>query len=379
MHEYRPNRGRVSAWRSGAFLGIAVFFAYASVLRGQDVVEAARQEQAHKAAQKNTPKHIYTEEDLKKDRILTPDDQARVAARKPQQGSAPGQESAEAQKPAEPEAQTESLGEFARRYRKEKEERQAEEARKKNYTPFDYELTHPAVAAPKAGVVPLPEIRANQPHANLPSSVVSPGAPPRLPQPIRGGGRARVSPFQPRPLPVAPPAVRVIPVPAPPAITSVPRPAPPSRPVESVSKRGLRPVVVQTGDSWWRLASRYLGSGSRWRELRALTPGAGTSPEVLRAGTTVLVPEGNNVQADSSLVTMRTQIRVKPGDTLWTLAREHLGRGSAWTCLAKLNPEIQDYQRMAVGTALRVPDRQNQACSDSDTRLENSPRFVLLP
>ena len=270
MHEYRPNRGRVSAWRSGAFLGIAVFFAYASVLRGQDVVEAARQEQAHKAAQKNTPKHIYTEEDLKKDRILTPDDQARVAARKPQQGSAPGQESAEAQKPAEPEAQTESLGEFARRYRKEKEERQAEEARKKNYTPFDYELTHPAVAAPKAGVVPLPEIRANQPHANLPSSVVSPGAPPRLPQPIRGGGRARVSPFQPRPLPVAPPAVRVIPVPAPPAITSVPRPAPPSRPVESVSKRGLRPVVVQTGDSWWRLASRYLGSGSRWRELRAL-------------------------------------------------------------------------------------------------------------
>ncbi|HTQ96035.1 MAG TPA: hypothetical protein VMH89_04480, partial [Candidatus Acidoferrum sp.] len=42
------------------------------------------------------------------------------------------------------------------------------------------------------------------------------------------------------------------------------------------------------------------------------------------------------------------------GDTLWSLAQEHFGHGSAWACLASSNPQIVDYTHMAVGTVVRL-------------------------
>lgn len=372
MRECRPTRGRVGVWRSGAFLGIAIFFLGTSLSQAQDVAEAARQEQARKAAEKSSPKHVYTEEDLKKGKILTPDDQAKIAARKHQgQEQAPAQTATGKQEPAEQESQTESLGEIARRYRREKAERQAEEASKKNYTPFQYELARPTAAAPKAGVTPAPVIRPHQPNMSLPSLVAPPAEPRRLPQ--FGGGKGRVSPFQPRPFLAAPPVVHFNSKTALPTISEVPRPAPAvPRGIEAMAKPGLRPILVQTGDSWWKLASRYLRSGARWSELRGLNPKAGGSPDLLRAGITVLVPEEKHARADASSKGGQNRIRVKPGDTLWSLAHEHLGRGSAWACLASLNPEIQNYQRMPVGTLLQLP-APNQAgvCANADEGLKN--------
>jgi nucleoid-associated protein YgaU len=356
MPEQRPSRGRVNRWRSVAFLGSAIFFLGTFAAHAQDVAEAARQEQARKGAEANGPKHVYTEEDLKKDRILTPYDQARVAARKQPRPPVPAQESADQQQPAAGDSEGESLGAIARRYRNEKEEQQAEVARKRNYTPFRYELTHPAVASPKAGVAAIPGIRPNQPYADLPSSALPPVTHSRSPKASRAG-RARVSPFEPRPLTAAPPVPRVGPLPEA-AIVAVPQPTLPAsrqRAVESASKARLRLVVVQTGDSWWRLASQHLGEGNRWAELRALNPRVGGSADLLRVGIAVLVPEGNKVQVDSPPAAKRIQIRVQRGDTLWSLAREHLGRASAWSCLAGLNPEIRDYGRMAVGTLLQLP------------------------
>src|SRR6201982_1724096 len=67
------------------FLG-AIFVAGAPQLRAQsddsqqssqDVAEAARQERARK--QQGT-KHVYTNEDLRRGKILSPEDQSRVAA-----------------------------------------------------------------------------------------------------------------------------------------------------------------------------------------------------------------------------------------------------------------------------------------------------------
>src|SRR6266851_6806042 len=51
----------------------------------QDVAEAARQEQARKTSQQKKTKHVYTDEDLKRAQILTPEDRAQVEARKNQQ------------------------------------------------------------------------------------------------------------------------------------------------------------------------------------------------------------------------------------------------------------------------------------------------------
>jgi len=372
MRECRPTRGRVGAWRSGAFLGIAVFFLGTSLSQAQDVAEAARQEQARKATEKTSPKHVYTEEDLKKDKILTPDDQAKVAARKQQeQEQVPTQAAAGKQEPAEQEPPTESLGEIARRYRREKAERQSEEATKKNYTPFQYELAHPTAAAPKPNLTPAPVIRPNQTQMSLPSLVAPPREPRRFPQ--FGGSQARVSPFQPRPLIAAPPALHLNAAIAPPPIALVPRPAPAApATLAGTAKHGLQSIQVQKGDSWWRLAVRYLGTGTRWTELRELNPKAAGSADLLRAGITVAVPEERHARADAPPESGRSRIRVKSGDTLWSLAHEHLGRGSAWACLANLNPGIQNYQRMAVGTLLQLPaPDQMGACATAGEGLKN--------
>jgi len=80
----------------------------------QDVADAARQEQARKQNQQKKPKHVYTDEDLKRAQILTPEDRAEVEARKLQQ-PLPGAENAQ---PLDAQAVTadEPLGDVARRY-----------------------------------------------------------------------------------------------------------------------------------------------------------------------------------------------------------------------------------------------------------------------
>src|SRR5712692_10443097 len=50
----------------------------------QDVAEAARQERAQKESKQKKSRHVYTEQDLKRDQILTPEDRAQVEARKNQ-------------------------------------------------------------------------------------------------------------------------------------------------------------------------------------------------------------------------------------------------------------------------------------------------------
>jgi nucleoid-associated protein YgaU len=53
--------------------------------------------------------------------------------------------------------------------------------------------------------------------------------------------------------------------------------------------------------------------------------------------------------------TRREEILVQRGDTLWGLARQHLGKGSRWTELAAANPTIGDPHRLQAGAVIRLP------------------------
>jgi hypothetical protein len=278
------------------FALLSVFFFSTQVKAQDDVAEAARQERARKAGQQNNPQHVYTDEDLKKNKILVPADQARVEARKKQNESAPEpkqnglqnapQNATVVPAPGDPNSQTESLGEVARRYRAEKAAREAAEAAAKNLAPFPYAVTkpEPALAEPKPEIAP---VAPGNPGISVRKHVeVSPLAP-RVSN-VAKNGRVRISPFQPRPFdhPIAP--VQPAPVaPAKPAERPTTRiapidPKPPfnaehsvtaNRPVVASPKLELQPLLsirVEHGDSWWKLAQRHLGSGARWPELRAI-------------------------------------------------------------------------------------------------------------
>src|SRR6202140_3658605 len=94
MRNYENNNQRapefnVTAWdrsrqrlHAGAILFAAFAIAAGAPVWAQDVAQVARQAQARKHQQTKHKKHVYTEEDLKRARILTREDQELLAAKK---------------------------------------------------------------------------------------------------------------------------------------------------------------------------------------------------------------------------------------------------------------------------------------------------------
>jgi len=326
MTLHLPIRG-VSLLRPGAILFclVAPLSLHSNLFaQDQDVAEAARQQQAQKSQQPAPPRHVYTDEDLKRSHILTPEDKKLAEAHRKELPAAKSP-AIDATNPL-----PESLGEVARRYRKEKAERDAETAAakiKKGPAPFRVELPPTTtLAEPKRPVAPL----------RGPSAATRPlpVAPSLDPTHRAAAPSSRVSPFSPRP-----------------AMPSYASTESNVNPRTVVRSREFQQLKVRSGDSLWRMARRYLGDGARWQELLSLNPGLAAHPDDLAAGSTVIVPAlaSKTVHGPSQAIT------VQAGDSLWSIARDHLGRGSNWPRLAHANPQVSDYLHLQVGSQLQLP------------------------
>ncbi|MBM3269536.1 MAG: LysM peptidoglycan-binding domain-containing protein, partial [Candidatus Sericytochromatia bacterium] len=76
-----------------------------------------------------------------------------------------------------------------------------------------------------------------------------------------------------------------------------------------------------------------MGSGARWADLyRANRGRVGADPRLIRPGMRlVLAPAEGRVAQTSA------RYRVRPGDSLWSIAERHLGRGEKWEALYARN------------------------------------------
>lgn len=309
----------------------------------QDVAEAARQERARK--QNSSSKHVYTNEDLHRSKILTPEDQGRAAAAKQKQ-----QPPASAAKPevqpldANSVTPQEPLGDVARRYRN------ARRVGEKK-SPFHLPSEQPQLAVPK--ILPSTPQSAAKPSPKilLPASPVMPGvhgsnpiAPPSLSVP-----KHRVDPFaRPRFQPAAPLLSPVAPV-GPRA--SVSSNSPTSRPRVTTSAAPPHSVVVQKGDTLWSLSRQHLGKGTRWLELMAANPNL-PDPGKLVPGTVLSVPaKASSSRSNRSM----SKVTVRTGDTLTKLALRAYGHASAWPCIAAANPSLSNPHLLATGQILNLP------------------------
>ncbi|MGC2828980.1 MAG: LysM peptidoglycan-binding domain-containing protein [Candidatus Acidiferrum sp.] len=415
----------------------------AAVSRAQDqpdqsVAEAARQERVRKQELQKRAQHVYTEDDLKRSNILAPQDRAVVEARRKECAQknncspAPSQNS-----PASLDTNSQtpgiSLGEVARRYRKQKE---LQALKPKQSEPFHLSIGTPALASrmlperpairpparpalrPKMSshvfrrdpfsAVPLrPEIR----RTEIPSrvrenvspkvradvlenirpavrpkissdirpkireggvSIVQPNVPPGFGKDVRPTLRARgrkitpalpkissrpaasgilIEPMQPRALaksaqPVAP-------------VASV-DPTEPRLALGSSAISNQKIVRVQPGDSLWKLAQQNLGRGNRWPELLAANRWI-ADPNRIRAGARLYLPAAPAIPpatrnaATSTVGRNASTVKVRRGDTLWSLAKSTLGRSSYWPCLASANPSISDPNRIYENQDLFIP------------------------
>ena len=341
----------------------------------QDLAEAARQEKARKAAQPQKQSHVYTNEDLKRLQILTPEDRAPIEAHKKNSSPPPVKDVSPANVPAQnaQEAATSgSLGEIARRLRAEKAARQAEQARKLlQPAPFqldlppDATLAHPkppvrplvAPALPPARIVKPPVKRDPFSRAVISSAPVLKPAPPHSSSSVAVPSVATstvVAPSVATPT-VKAPALPVFPAVVPPATVRAPAIIPSSPRPDSIR--------IQPGDSLWNLSRQYLGKGSRWQEWLTLNPNI-DDPRRLQLGAVLLVPKAESVatprtETPSSLRPDELQpaatISVQPGDSLWRIAAAHLGNGANWPCLAQANLTLHDVSLIYPGQTLFLP------------------------
>ncbi len=350
MHRKNTTRWVTSLQRSFCFCAVFLVASLAGALRAgaQDVAETARKERARRAAQPKQQRHVYTNDDLKRSQILTQEDRALAEAghKKPilPQSGQPVQSSTDAVNGALPE----SLGEIARRYRRQKIARDAEEAlRSLLRSPYHMDLPKPSLGAlsplrvppisapapvvktgrPGASIAPLRRDPFARPPLSSSPRRSNPGAAPTSAAPLTS---SRVLPTAPtRSLPFAPP--RVLPS------------SSPSRPAV---------VTIQAGDSLWKLARRHLGSGGRWPEWLADNPGL-PDPHRIRPGTILVVPQGAAPARASPA--SPSSISLRKGDSLWKIASTQLGRGAHWVCLARANPGLRDINRVYPGQTLIIP------------------------
>ena len=360
----------------------------------QDPAEAARQERARKEREQQ-PKHVYTEEDLGRAKILTPEDQARFASQRHLQ--LPGSETAPSLDAnnfyAGAEAPHASLGDIARSYRNAKLALQAP-------TLFHLPFDEPALATP---IVPTAEPappRASfspvRPH--LAPARRSAAAAPSIPSPAP---LHRVDPFARRSAPVAPSSMAAVAPNAPVAQPHISRPAPaPELPRPGLSRKIVAPtlkarefsplvaqpkaapapiapaspavqpnhaavappsilaqpsspvhsITIRRGDTLWKLAQQTLGRGSRWLELLTANPSI-LNPTRLEPGTTILIPQNATLPGSRS----ESKMTVERGDTLTKIAQSQYRRATAWRCIVQANPEIQDPNRIYEGQQLLLP------------------------
>jgi nucleoid-associated protein YgaU len=375
----------------------------------QDVAAAARQEKARKAARaereasssgadhpdvQSSAAHVYTNEDLQKAQILSAEQRASVEAHKKDAVAA-----AAAAPPAKPAvtndsldaSATESLGEVARRYRREKAARGMEQAGKAPAaSPFRMELTQPAAEivsrralvvvdeadAVKNGVARTRDSRRRRdpfsPSAaraeagragisrgvqseiaaglSFPSSANSKTAPIKsmgaAPTGILRNGEARG------------------------AVSATVR-APANVNIGPAAE-GM--ITVRAGDSLWRLSRQYSGRGARWREWLGVNSGIGEKR--LRPGMRLVSPsggkhaawqqkapgsalrgqkEGGRHQIEGLAGAMSSSVTVQAGDSFWKIAVQRYGDGRQWTCVARANAEWRDVEKIYPGQILMVP------------------------
>ncbi|WP_214058671.1 LysM peptidoglycan-binding domain-containing protein [Nocardioides aquaticus] len=128
----------------------------------------------------------------------------------------------------------------------------------------------------------------------------------------------------------------------------------------SAARRSTISVTVERGDTLWSIAEQHLGAGERWREIAELNRGRemtdGSTFDDARTilpGWELLVPS----VAPRDVVVDRA-VTVKQGDTLWELAEESYGEGSAWPRIYEANAEqIEDPARIFPGQRFVVPDQ----------------------
>ena len=114
---------------------------------------------------------------------------------------------------------------------------------------------------------------------------------------------------------------------------------------------------VKRGEFLWSLSERYLGDGSRWREIARANPGI--DPDELSVGQHLRIPAPPSTHAEDRDKKDRADtIRVDRGDNLSEISEDLYGSERHWPEIYQSNRDrIDDPDLIEPGQVLRLPDR----------------------
>lgn len=107
-------------------------------------------------------------------------------------------------------------------------------------------------------------------------------------------------------------------------------------------------VEVKKGDTLWGIAEKYLGSGSRYREIMSLNS---LTSVTIHPGLVLSIP-GTNASANEAAKKTKTYT-VKKGDTLWDISAKYLKNGSRYVEIMNLSKITST--TIHVGQVLALP------------------------
>lgn len=113
---------------------------------------------------------------------------------------------------------------------------------------------------------------------------------------------------------------------------------------------GYQTVEVKKGDTLWEIAEKYLGAGSRYREIMSLNS---LTSVTIHPGLVLRIP-GTNTSANTSAKKTKTYT-VKKGDTLWGIAEKNLKNGSRYVEIMSLSKITST--TIHVGQVLTLPEK----------------------
>jgi hypothetical protein len=305
-------------WRvcASVILFVCIVFAGAAKSSAQDLGALARQEQARREAQPLHPVHVYTNDDLVRPRILVREDSVDLETARRKLSPALVEQSPA----AEPDAREVSLGDVARKYRAEKLAHQAPPTEVARLSGPTYVYTNDDLVRPTI-LTPQDEVKYQAALAK--------------PVPVETKEPAEVT-----------------------ADESEPAEAPLGDIAREVFHQQERVLEVHVETPAVTSVENRTPLSPRPPRTRTLAVYRTKRPAHLSSRITMLVRIRTRRHVESQSVEMGhgglVAITVHSGDSLWKLARQHLGQGVRWRALLQANPWIRNPYQLRIGSQIRI-------------------------
>ena len=113
--------------------------------------------------------------------------------------------------------------------------------------------------------------------------------------------------------------------------------------------------TVQEGDTLWKIAEAYYGSGRYWTEIYRLNEDVIGDPDRIYAGQVLKINLSLTVEQQPEREPDKIYYIVQKGDSLWSIAEKLYGQGRKWRRIYQANSIISDPQYIYEGQAIIIP------------------------